>query len=285
MPAPKGTAANTHYGRSKPKSTGSSERRLGSGSEPITHTKKAQRNSPPPPQKELLPGPAPPVPITAGERGRGRSRRTAASRGEGGGCQPSEGRRARGPAPSAPHFAPALGEQTTSPRGPGRGGAGTRSGPCPRAPASGSRVLGGPGSVTSGDRAARGAGGRLRVPGKLARASSGRARKVTHRNGPESSVLRPRPLREKLLRRRQPPSSLRLSCRRCRRRRSLGPPGVAGTGGDVTTSLLGDFRSMAVPIQLGKSERNPLSQQPPRTGPGLLGIVVSRVVVPLWPRP
>lgn len=153
----------------------------------------------------------PSVHSTGGERGFGSRRRTRRPHRSGAGAgrtrsaeknaasPPSRGSPAAG-APR-PHCAPAPGN--TPPPG---GGDPAR--PLPSGASRRLGVLGGPGGVTSEDRAARGAGGRLRVPGKLARASAGRARKVTHRKCPEPSVLRPRPLREKLLRRRrQPPSS------------------------------------------------------------------------------
>lgn len=96
--------------------------------------------------------------------------------------------------------------------------------------------------------------------------------KVTHKNGPKSSVLRPRSLREKLLKQRQPPSSSQAAAAAAGNRRAW-----QGRAGDFTTSLLGDFSFAATPgpHAIGEERTRP-TLPAASTAPAhdLLGIVV-----------
>lgn len=160
MPALQWTPASTHCARWELKSTDSLQRRVVSWLK-INH-RKVHRNLTP---KELFAAPAPPVRSTDGERGFRCHRRTR--------CRSSlrvrsaeeeDAARPRRGEPGGPSTAPTLRTRTwETPRCPPR--AENRRGPCPPAPASGSGVLGGPGGVTSEERAARGAGGRSASPG------------------------------------------------------------------------------------------------------------------------
>lgn len=155
---------------------------------------------------------------------------------------------------SAHHFAATLEKQITS-----RGGDTAR--PCPPVFSFG---LGCP-CVTSGNRGrTRGWEGSSVFKGSW----QGQVR-VVHGEGYSQEwpgVLRPRSLKEKLLKRRQPQSCSRAAATAWNR------PGVAGKGGrlHITIPRLQRYNgtgSMAVPKPLEKSKLAPLSRQPPRQEP------------------
>lgn len=196
----------------------------------------------------------PSVHSTGGERGFGSRRRTRRPHRSGAGAgrtrsaeeenaasPPSRGSPAAG-APR-PHCAPAPGD-TPLPRGRGPGAAPAlrRQPParCPRR--TGRRDLRGPGG-------ARG----WRAPPRPREVGKGKCGSRTEGYSQEmAGALRPPPASPQgEASKAAAASEQQLSCRR----RSLEPPGVAGTGGDFTTSLLGDCSFAAAPDQW-QSPRN-----------------------------
>lgn len=178
------------------------------------------------------------------------------------------------PEPSAHHFAPTLGKQTTSYRG-----AGTRR--RPRPPISSLRFF--CPRVTSEDREKLGAGSLLRFQGKLARASSSHARECYSPELPD--VLRPSPA---LPRRRG--SNPAAAWEPQPKRPPLPVTPRAWQTGErlhhiITRRLrfCSDARVPNSPTQSEKSEGDPFSQQPPRPQRTTCRELWFRVCRPLHP--